>query len=51
MKTQQLLFALTIANAALFTFSVTRPYRTEVQEVALVIRGRAESVRVACSVE
>lgn len=41
MKTQQLMLALTVANAALFTFSVTRPYRTEAQEVAPVIRGRA----------
>jgi hypothetical protein len=41
MRTQQLLVALTVANAALLTFSLTHPRRTTAQDVAPVIRGRA----------
>ena len=41
MKTQTLLVALTVANAALLTFSLTQPHRTTAQDVAPVLRGRA----------
>jgi len=41
MKTQQLLVALTVANAALLMFSMTQPRRTAAQDVAPVLRGRA----------
>jgi hypothetical protein len=41
MKTQQLLVALTVANAALLMFSLTHPHRTAAQDIAPVIRGRA----------
>src|SRR6266851_4490678 len=41
MKTQQLLVALTVANAAMLVFSLTQPHSTAAQDVAPVIRGRA----------
>ena len=41
MKTQQLLIALSVANAALLVFSLTHPHRTAAQDVAPVIRARA----------
>ena len=41
MKTQQLLVALTVANAAMLVFSLIQPHRTAAQDVAPVIRGRA----------
>jgi hypothetical protein len=41
MKTQQFLVALTVANAALLTFSLTQPHRAAAQDVAPVLRGRA----------
>jgi len=41
MKTQQLLVALTVANAAMLVFSLTQPHNTAAQDVAPVIRGRA----------
>jgi hypothetical protein len=41
MKTQRLLVALTIANAAMLMFSLTQPHSTAAQDVAPVIRGRA----------
>ena len=41
MKTQQFLVALTVANAALLTFSLIHPHGTAAQDVAPVIRGRA----------
>ncbi len=41
MKTQTLLVALTVANAALLTFSLTQPHRATAQDVAPVLRGRA----------
>ena len=41
MKTQQLLAALTVANAAMLVFSLIQPHRTSAQDVAHVIRGRA----------
>jgi hypothetical protein len=41
MKTQQLLVALTVVNAAVLMFSVTQPHRAAAQEVAPVLRGRA----------
>ncbi len=41
MKTQQLLFALTVANAAMLVFSLTQPHSTAAQDIAPVIRGRA----------
>jgi hypothetical protein len=42
MKTQKLLFALTVANAALLMFSLTHPFgHAAAQDVAPVLRGRA----------
>ncbi len=41
MKTQQLLVALTVANAAMLVFSLTQPHSTAAQDIAPVIRGRA----------
>ncbi len=41
MKTQKLLVALTVANAALLIFSLGHPHGTAAQDVAPVIRGRA----------
>lgn len=41
MKTQKLLVALTVANAALLMFSLTHPRGTAAQDVAPVIRGHA----------
>jgi len=41
MKTQQLLVALTVANAAMLVFSLTQPHNTAAQDIAPVIRGRA----------
>lgn len=41
MKTQTLLIALTVANAAMLMFSLAHPHRTAAQEIAPVIRGRA----------
>src|SRR5258708_11116916 len=41
MKTQQLLVALTVANAALLVFSLTHPRPTTAQDFAPVLRGRA----------
>ncbi len=41
MKAQQLLAALTVANAAMLVFSLIQPHRTSAQDVAPVIRGRA----------
>ena len=41
MKTQGLLLALTIANAALFALSFVHPRRTAAQEIAPVLRARA----------
>jgi hypothetical protein len=42
MKTHQLLFALTLANAALLMFSLTQPHRTAAaRDIAPVLRGRA----------
>jgi hypothetical protein len=41
MKTQQLLVVLTVANAALLTYSLTQPHRAAAENVAPVLRGRA----------
>ena len=41
MKTQHILVALTVANAAMLVFSLTQPHTTAAQDVAPVIRGRA----------
>lgn len=41
MKTQQLLVALTVANAALLVFSLAHPRPTTAQDFAPVLRGRA----------
>jgi hypothetical protein len=42
MKTHQLLFALTLTNAALLMFSLTQPHRTAAaRDIAPVLRGRA----------
>ncbi len=41
MNNQRLLVSLTVANAALLLFSLTRPHRTAAQDVAPVVRGRA----------
>lgn len=41
MKTQRLLVALTVANAALLMFSLIHPHLTAANDVAPVIRGRA----------
>jgi hypothetical protein len=41
MKTQQVLIALTIANAGMLLFSLVQPHRTAAQDVAPVLRGRA----------
>jgi hypothetical protein len=41
MKTQKLLVALTVTNAALLMFSLGHPHATPAQDVAPVIRGRA----------
>ena len=41
MKTQHILAALTVANAAMLVFSLTQPHNTAAQDVAPVIRGRA----------
>lgn len=40
MKTQQFLFGLTIANAALLLFSLAQPRGTAAQDVAPMLRGR-----------
>src|SRR3989442_10500758 len=41
MKTQQLLVALTVANAAMLAYSLAHPHRTAAQDIAAVLRGRA----------
>ena len=41
MKTQHILVALTVANAAMLVFSLTQPHNTAAQDIAPVIRGRA----------
>ena len=41
MKTQRLLIVLTLANAALLTFSIAQPPRTAAEDVAPVLRTRA----------
>ncbi len=41
MKTQQLLIALTAANAALLMFSLTQPHGAAAEDIAPVLRGRA----------
>lgn len=41
MKTQRLLVALSVVNAALLVSSLTHPRGTAAQDVAPVIRGRA----------
>jgi hypothetical protein len=41
MRTQQILLALTVTNAALLMFLLTQPHHTAAQEVAPVVRGRA----------
>jgi len=41
MKTQRILIALTVINAAMLAFSLYRPRPAEAQDVAPVLRGRA----------
>jgi len=41
MKPQQIMVALTVANAGMLLFSLTQPHRVEAQGVAPVLRGRA----------
>jgi hypothetical protein len=41
MKTQQVLLALTVANATILMISLTQPHRAEAQAAAPVLRGRA----------
>lgn len=41
MKTQRLLFALTVVNVALLTVSLAQSRRTQAEDVAPVLRGRA----------
>jgi hypothetical protein len=41
MKTQLLVIALTVANAAMLVFSLAQPHRTAAQDIAPVLRGRA----------
>jgi hypothetical protein len=41
METQQIMFALTLANAGMLAFSPAQPHRAAAQDVAAVLRGRA----------
>jgi hypothetical protein len=41
MKAQQVLIALTVANAGMLLFSLAQPPRTAAQDIAPVLRGRA----------
>ena len=41
MKTQQIMIALTLANAGMLIFSLTQPHSTAAQDIAPVLRGHA----------